>query len=573
MENLVFRKAKFGQIDLAARSVPVVLTTTAPVKRQGYIEILDLGKVDLSRGDLPLLESHNADQLNIGRIVSIHVDGDKLRGVAVFGTSTRANEVLADVEAGIVTGVSIGYELTDEGASVRGEPLARSFGFRPYECSVVAVPADTNAGFFRTGKTLTLKHSERFTMNTSTQTPALETRNHAAEISAIARTLPNGAELAMRAIEAGQTVEEFQQVAIKALSTKPLPTSDVRGHYEDAAVHMVQPRMLRNASDIRRHYAARQDFAAASGVTLVDFLRGAARMKTTAEATRSLAIAVDSSGGFAVPTAVMPGILEALIPASSLLTAGAGILPLSDGAKSYNFAAVDTLPTAAWRVEGGAIAVSAPTFKNTSITPRSLSFVVKISRELLADAPNVDAALQTAIAQAFAVEIDRVGLLGSGTAPEPRGLKNISGVLATIPSTNGITIENFSAILDGVERILEVNGPMPSAAIMSPRSLVEFGGLRDNNFQPLQRPDLLAGVRFIQTSQLPNNLTQGTANTASDIFLGDFSQLVIALREQINVQVLTEAYADFGEIGFLCHARLDIATQRPQAFCLIPGNL
>jgi hypothetical protein len=103
---MLFRKAELGQVDIEARTVPVVLATDYPVTRNGYTEVLDVSRADLSRGDLPLIESHDANTLNIGVIRSIRVEGGKLRGLAVFGTSARASEVLADVQAGIVTGVS-----------------------------------------------------------------------------------------------------------------------------------------------------------------------------------------------------------------------------------------------------------------------------------------------------------------------------------------------------------------------------------------------------------------------------------------------------------------------------------
>ena len=114
----------------------------------------------------------------------------------------------------------------------------------------------------------------------------------------------------------------------------------------------------------------------------------------------------------------MPGILSAMAPVSSLMQAGVGILPLEDGAKTYTTAAVNTIPTAAWRAEAGTVATSDPAFRAVVATPRSLAFQFKISRELLADGQNIKEALNNAIAQAFAKELDRAGLRGSGTAPE-----------------------------------------------------------------------------------------------------------------------------------------------------------
>ncbi len=562
---MLFRKADLGKVDVTARSVPVVLATDYPVQRGDFLEILDLSKVDLSRGDLPLIESHDADELPIGLIRDIRVDGNKLRGVAVFGTSARATEVLADVQAGIITGVSIGYQLIGDGEPtvINGQP-ARMFAFMPYEASAVAIPADPQSGFFRSRKTVSLpKHSQ----GNSIMENIIENRNHATEISNTARQLSLPADLAMRAISEGKTLEEFQKMAIEFLATPAINTAGSITKTGDRNIDAI--RVMRSAEDYRNHYATRGDFR--SGVTLTDFLRGAARMKTSSEATRALAIGTDSSGGYALPSSVMPGILEALAPASSLLLAGAGILPLSEGAKTFNFAAVDALPVATWRAENGAADESAPTFKNIAITPRSLSFMVKVSRELLADATNIETAVNAAIAQAFAIEIDRVGLLGTGTAPEPRGLKNTSGIQTVTNGINGTALASYANIFSGIEKILTVNGPIPTAAIMAPRSLVRLGALQDTTDQPLQLPGMLQNVKLLQTSQLPIDLSVGDSDDCSDIFLGDFSKMFICLREALNVQVLVETFADHGQIAFMCHARLDIAVQYPQAFCLISG--
>ncbi|MCU0925276.1 MAG: hypothetical protein MUF44_04310 [Hydrogenophaga sp.] len=243
------RKAELGTPDLEARTVPVVLSTDYPVQRGHYIEVLDAAMVDLSRGDLPLIESHDASRLNIGVVRNIRPEGSKLIGQAVFGTSARASEVLADVQAGIVTGVSIGYELTDEGTpmALPDGKQAMRFAFMPYEVSAVAVPADPRAGFNKRSHTLTLKGKPMTT----------ETRNHAAEIAAIAKATTGAgvSELAMRSIQEGESVEEFQQHLIRHMSTKPLATADLPANYQEHR-DLGEARMLRTADDFRSHYSA-----------------------------------------------------------------------------------------------------------------------------------------------------------------------------------------------------------------------------------------------------------------------------------------------------------------------------
>lgn len=304
---------------------------------------------------------------------------------------------------------------------------------------------------------------------------------------------------------------------------------------------------------------------------LGDFVRGIAGMRRTPEIQNALSVGTDASGGYSVPTVLMPGIFEALLPASSLLTAGAGIVSLGQGAKSYNVAGIDAIPTAAWRSEAGAIAESDPTFKTISITPRSLSFRFKVSRELLMDSENIDGALRTVIAAAFAKELDRAGLRGTGIAPEIRGLLNVAGIQSVTNGANGAAPTSYANFIAARQAIVTANAPAPTAAIMHPRSSAKFGGLTDTTGQPLRRPEMLDSLRFVETSQIPVNLTVGTSTDASEIYVGDFTQLRYFMREGVSVQLATELYAATGEVGFFAHARVDVATLYPAAFALITG--
>lgn len=305
--------------------------------------------------------------------------------------------------------------------------------------------------------------------------------------------------------------------------------------------------------------------------TLADFVRGVAKMKTTPAVQNALSVGTDSSGGYSVPTVLMPGILEALVPASSLLTAGAGVVAMDQGAKSYNTAAVDAIPTAAWRAEAGAVSESDPTFKNISITPRDLSFRFKVSRELLMDSDNIDSALRTVIAQAFAKELDRAGLRGSGTAPEIRGLLNMVGIQSVTNGAAGASPASYANFISAWQAITTANAPAPTAAIMHPRSMAKFAGLADTTGQPLRRPELLQSMRFVETSQIPINLTVGASSDCSEIYVGDFTQLRFYQREGVSVQLATELYAETGQIGFFCHTRVDVVALYPAAFAVVTG--
>jgi HK97 family phage major capsid protein len=333
--------------------------------------------------------------------------------------------------------------------------------------------------------------------------------------------------------------------------------------------------VLRNSADFAKHFRTDEQYNRAgdeNGVmNLSDFFRGVAGMKTTPAVSNALSVGTDAGGGFTVPSILMPGILSALTPVSSLLTAGVGIVMLEEGAKTYTTAGINAIPVASWRLEAGTLATSDATFRAVVATPKSLAFQFKISRELLADGQGIETALFQAIAQAFAKELDRAGLRGSGVNPEPRGLLNTVGVQAITNGANGAALASYANMFSGVQAILQADAPMPTACIMSPRSLVKLGQLVTTTNEYLEPPTMLGNVKQIATSQIPNTLTVGTSSDCSEIYLGDFSNMLFAMREAVSIQMLREAYAGTGEIGFACHVRADVLVNYPQAFAVVTG--
>jgi HK97 family phage major capsid protein len=341
--------------------------------------------------------------------------------------------------------------------------------------------------------------------------------------------------------------------------------------WRDPSTGRVYP-VLRAGVNFKAHFAANGTQRAGEEFGLADFVRGVAGMRSSRAVQNALSEGTDAAGGYTVPTMVLPGILEALVPASSLLTAGAGMVFLDEGAKSYTVAGIASVPTAAWRAENANVAEAEPTFRAVVATPRSLSFYFKVSRELLADSPNLETALRTAIAQSFAKELDRAGLRGSGTAPEPRGILNTSGVQSVTNGANGASLSSYSNFVSAVQAIRAADAPMPTAAIMAPRSFAKLAGLTDTTNQPLRRPPLLDTWTFIDTSAIPINLTVGTSTDCSEIYVGDFRTVQFFFREgPVSIQLLKEAFATSGQLAFVCHARVDVGVLYPSALAVVTG--
>ena len=141
--------------DIAADApIPCAIATQTPVQRYGTAEVLDCSAagVDLSRSPLPLIISHDSQQLSIGLVENLRATGDRVVGDVRFASSAEAQQVRTDVLGGIHRSLSVGYAHLDEGTPIEGGHMYR---WQPYEVSIVSVPADPHAGFFRSLNTTT----------------------------------------------------------------------------------------------------------------------------------------------------------------------------------------------------------------------------------------------------------------------------------------------------------------------------------------------------------------------------------------------------------------------------------
>ncbi|WPO93729.1 phage major capsid protein [Buttiauxella sp. HR94] len=141
-------------IDIESRTIEVAMCSEKPVEREinGEIfnEILLCGgeNADLRRlnssNAAPVLYNHNRDYL-IGAVVSARMDSDRV-GRATLRISSTANDEWQMIQEGILTNISIGYNIND--FRIEGSNIYVT-SFEIYEVSLVTVPADTNAGIGR----------------------------------------------------------------------------------------------------------------------------------------------------------------------------------------------------------------------------------------------------------------------------------------------------------------------------------------------------------------------------------------------------------------------------------------
>lgn len=444
------RKLDLGQADSKTRSVPVTLATETPVRREGFSEVLGClpSECDLSRAPLPLIISHDHRELNIGIVDDLRLKNRKLTGVARFGSSERALEVFGAIEEGIVRYVSVGYEYLDEGTPVGNGTLR--FRWRPYEMSAVAVPADPNAGFYR---------SKEFSMNQDQETQQSRSQRRAAERSntetmervnellAIGEQFANrgGVELAAQAIRENKDKSWLSKRILDNMRSDPLPTLGAFDPLDGGALDL-------SAGDQRRYSLIRLIRAAASGdwsnagferechaalkkqinhravrgflVPAVDL----AKRDHQQLAERSLSQGVASAGGYLVESELRPEMFIELLRSKSVVMS-LGATQINGLRGNVDIPRQVTGSTAYWVSEDQAITQSQGSFGQIAMTPKTVGALTEVTHRLLIQSSmDAESLVLADLIATIGLAVDQAALNGSGTAGQPTGLLNTAGL-------------------------------------------------------------------------------------------------------------------------------------------------
>jgi HK97 family phage major capsid protein len=294
-----------------------------------------------------------------------------------------------------------------------------------------------------------------------------------------------------------------------------------------------------------------------------------------------------TSGSAIVPTVWLGDVIDKARNLSAVLKAGAEIVPMD--AKTVQIGRLTADPTAAFRTEGSTITASDPTFDNLTLDSKTMSALVVGSIEWFQDANNVDEVVSNAIAQAFAERLDRMALFGGVTTGAEVGATGFNETYATPPNPRGVLATLLavaaSSVLGGAangtaqtalsywnEIVQTIFLPRtfneePNALLWSAKGAQQYAMAYDSTGQPVAMPPAVAEMQRIITNTIPSNLTQGTMTTrATDVFAGDWTQLLIGQRLDVRIETLTERYAENGQVGIVAHWRGDFGLARPRAF-------
>lgn len=201
---------------------------------------------------------------------------------------------------------------------------------------------------------------------------------------------------------------------------------------------------------------------------------------------RALAATTVTGGGVLLASPIAATIIDLARAKSAIFSAGAVILPMTSGTLTVPKITGGAEPE--WVDENQEPSESDIVFGDITLTTKNLACVVRVSEELVQDAPDQAGVVVTReLTAAMAATFDTACLTGTGLTNQPKGLQ-YWGINTVSMGANGGTPTDYSKLLDAIAAVRAQHGE-PTAFIWNSRTARTFDGLVSSvDSQPLIPP-------------------------------------------------------------------------------------
>jgi HK97 family phage major capsid protein len=605
--------ARSAKIAKDERTVEFSFSSEFPVERWFGKEILshapnacDLGRMNAGAN---ALFNHRMDHY-VGVVKKAWIGDDKRGYCEVrFSKGDQAEKIYQDVMDEVLRNVSFGYVIEDLVLSRQGKDGQDSeytaTRWQPYEVSFVTVPADPTVGMGRSaGKddaglvALVARANELakpppevvIEEKTAVQ-PAQEERNKMPEVQPVDEKQVRSdavkaererskaittlcekhkmpADLARELIDGDKSLEDARAIVLEKIGRAQVP---VTGHEAEIGLSAKEIRQFSFLNIVR----AQMEPANRKAQEAAAFEReiSEATQKVTGKAARGflvpfdvlrsplsqrdLVVGTSTAGGNLVATDLLMGsFIEILRNKSALIAAGAQVLTGLVG----NIAIPRQTggATAYWVGEGSAPTESQQAFDQVTMGPKTVGAFTDYSRKLmLQTSMDVEAFVRGDLAAVLALEIDRVGLYGSGSANQPLGLKDTSGLNTTDLAAAAPTW----AEIVGMET--KVNAANADIGVMKYLTNANGKGALKTTVKVAGYPVFLMG----DDNNMNGYPVLGSNQVASgDFWFGVWNQLVMGFWSGLDVLVDPYTGSTSGNVRVVAHQDCDVAARHAVSF-------
>lgn len=316
---------------------------------------------------------------------------------------------------------------------------------------------------------------------------------------------------------------------------------------------------------------ARTFGVSAEGIALPGFLVGKAAGQT--EKRTALGITTAATAGDLVQ-ATIGEVVEFLRPRTVLRDLGATFLGgLRDGFDLIN---QDAAASATWEGEVDAGAESNPTVAKTAVRPKRLGAYTIFSKQLLNQAViDVENWVRNDLGIAIGQALEIAAINGSGSAPIPRGILNISGIGDVAGGTNG-AVPTWANLVELETDINTANAPMGRRAYLTTPGI--NGILKTVKKDAgsgifINESGMVNGYPMLFTSNVPSTLTKGTSSICHAIIFANWEELYLMQWGGIDLVVNPYSLDTTSQVRVTINSWWDIAVRHKESFSAMKDAL
>lgn len=216
----------------------------------------------------------------------------------------------------------------------------------------------------------------------------------------------------------------------------------------------------------------------------------------------------------------------------------------------------------------------APTFRQITMSPKTLVQYVDISRKLMMQSdPSVEQIVRDDMTRQFASKIDEVAIEGGGSN-EPTGILGTNGIGSVALGTNGGAI-TYASMVDLEKEVAIDNALAGNLAYLTNPKVV--GSMRQTARQSsgvegnfiLNDTNTLLGYNVAASTLVPSDLTKGSGSNLSAAIFGNFSDLMIGMFGGLDVLVDPYTGSSTGATRVALYQDIDVAVRHAESFAAI----
>ncbi len=240
-------------------------------------------------------------------------------------------------------------------------------------------------------------------------------------------------------------------------------------------------------------------------------------------------------------------------------------------------------------VPGSTDGINEPTFGQFTLQGRKYRGGVRLGRDIFEDAATLENFLATDGARNYALSLESQMIAGDGIAANCLGLTNMPtatdgsqtedeiGTVDVEGSTSN-TISNTTSAEGTAPKVLDLYYALPGQYRQAPNCRYVFNSQSEKKTRKLVdangrfmwssdggfggAADRILNVQTAISEFMPDDGTDGNIVYA----IGDWSQMILAVRRDLTLQISEDRYADTDEIGIWLRARFDVGVSNKDAF-------